>query len=64
MHHAGRIGSLSRSREPDDPELLDARLGLRVEKLAEHIARVVDELPPPTDEQRARLARLLYADGH
>lgn len=54
-----RVASLSRSRTPDDPELLDARRNLRAERLAEHIARVVDEAPPLTPEQRDKLAVIL-----
>ena len=54
-----RVASLSRTRTPDDPELLDARRNLRAERLAEHIARVVDEAPPLTPEQRDKLAVIL-----
>lgn len=54
-----RVASLSRSRSADDPELLDARRNLRTERLAEHIARVVDEAPPLTPEQRDKLALIL-----
>lgn len=54
-----RVASLSRSRPADDPELLDARRTLRTTRLAEHIARVVDEAPPLTPEQRDRLAVIL-----
>lgn len=56
---ASRIAALSRSRAADDPDLLDARRSLRAERLAEHIARVVAEAPPLTDEQRDELAVLL-----
>lgn len=58
-----RVASLSRSRTPDDPDLIDARRNLRTERLAEHIARVVDEAPPLTTEQRDRLALLLRGDA-
>lgn len=54
-----RVASLCRSRTPDDPDLIDARRALRTEKLADHIAKVLDEAPPLTDEQRGRLAVLL-----
>lgn len=54
-----RVASLSRSRTPDDPDLLEARRNLRAARLAEHITRVVDEAPPLTTEQRDRLAILL-----
>lgn len=43
-----------------DPERIDAlRRQLREQQLAEHIRRVVDQAPPLTGEQRARLAALL-----
>lgn len=58
-----RVASLSRSRTPDDPELLDARRNLRAERLALHIATVVAEAPPLTAEQRDRLAVLLRGGG-
>ena len=54
-----RIASLSRSRDPDDPALVDARRNLRYERLADHIARVVAEAPPLTGDQRRKLAALL-----
>lgn len=54
-----RVASLSRSRTPDDPDLVDARLNLRTEKLAEHIERVVNAAPPLDDARRDRLAALL-----
>lgn len=54
-----RVASLTRSRNPDDPELVDARRNLRAERLAEHIRRTVEVAPPLTPEQRDRLALLL-----
>ena len=54
-----RVAYLSRSRTPDDPELVDARRNMRAERLAEHIKRTVDAAPPLTVEQRDRLALLL-----
>jgi hypothetical protein len=58
-----RLASLTRSREPDDPELIGARRNLKAERLADHIRRVVDEAPPLTREQRERLAILLRGDA-
>lgn len=58
-----RVAGLSRSRPADDPDLLDARRDLRATRLAEHIARVVDEAPPLTPEQRDRLAVILRGGG-
>lgn len=54
-----RIAALSRSREADDPELLDARRDLRTAQLEAHIRKVVDGAPPLTTEQRQRLALIL-----
>lgn len=54
-----RVASLTRSRTPDDPDLLAARHNLRVARLADHIAKVVDTAPPLTEAQRADLAALL-----
>lgn len=54
-----RVAGLSRSRPADDPELLDARRDLRATRLAEHIAKVVDEAPRLSDEQRDKLAVIL-----
>lgn len=58
-HERARVASLTRSRAADDPELIDARRNMRAERLAEQIRRVVDEAPPLTPSQRARLASLL-----
>lgn len=58
-----RVASLSRSRRPDDPDLIDARRNLRAERLAAYIKRVVDDAPPLSAEQRDRLALLLRGDA-
>lgn len=58
-----RVAALSRDRDPDDPDLLNARRNMRAEKLADHIARTVDAWPPLTPEQRDRLAVLLRGGG-
>lgn len=54
-----RVASLTRSREPDDPELVAARRNLRAERLADHVAKIVAEAPPLTPEQIDRIAGLL-----
>lgn len=59
----GRVAALSRSRTPDDPDLIAARRNLRAERLADYITRVVDAAPPLTAEQRDRLALLLRPAG-
>jgi hypothetical protein len=54
-----RVASLSRSRAPDDPDLVNARLNLKAERLADHVARVVAQAPPLSPAQRDRIAALL-----
>lgn len=58
-HHRARVAALSRDRQPDDPDLIDARRDLRAQRLADYIKRVVDTAPPLTPAQRDRLALLL-----
>ena len=58
-----RVASLSRSRRPDDPDLIAARRNLRVERLADYISRTVDAAPNLTVEQCDRLALLLRGGG-
>ena len=58
-----RVASLSRSRTPDDPDLIAARRNLRTERLADYIKLMVDAAPPLTAEQRDRLALLLRPAG-
>lgn len=58
-----RVASLTRSRTPDDPDLIAARLNLRAERLAMYIRRTVDAAPPLTAEQRDRLAVLLRGEA-
>ncbi len=57
-----RVAALSRSRKPDDPDLVAARQTLKAERLSEYIRRTVATLPPLSPEQRERLA-LLLRDG-
>ncbi len=58
-HERARVASLSRSRADDDPDLITARINLRAEKLAAHVAKVVAAAPPLTSAQRNRIAALL-----
>jgi len=46
-------------RENPDADVSDLRRQFKTERPAEHIARVVDEAPPLTDEQGDRLAAIL-----
>ena len=54
-----RVASLTRSRDPKDPVLLEARRNLRAARLEDYIARTVNELPALSAEQLSRLAGLL-----
>lgn len=58
-HHRARHAALTRSCEPNDPRLLDARRDLAAASLADRIRATVDAAPPLTPEQRERLAALL-----
>lgn len=53
------IASEHRKKIRDQSRIDDLRRQLREEQLAEHIKRVVDQAPPLTAEQKARLAALL-----
>jgi hypothetical protein len=55
----GKLNALQRHRSPDDPAIADARIDLRVAKLADEITREAAADPPLSAEARARLAVLL-----
>jgi hypothetical protein len=57
-----RVASLSRSRTPDDPELIEARHNLAYERLCVSIQRALSAWTP-TRGQRARLAALIADDS-
>lgn len=59
----GRVAALTRSRPPDDPELVAARQDLKALRLEAHVRKVLTEAPRPTDEQLQRIASLLRAGG-
>lgn len=58
-HERARVAALTRSRTPDDPELVDARRNLAAERLAAYIEKTVSAAPPLSDAQRLRLTDLL-----
>lgn len=62
-HERAKIAALSRSRAADDPEIITARRNLKVERLADQIAKVVSEAPPLSGEQIDRLTGLLRGGG-
>lgn len=57
------VAALTRSREADDPDLVDARRNLTTAKLAQYIERTVAAAPPLTDEQCDRLVAILRGAG-
>ena len=57
-----KIARAVRDHHPES-EITALRRDLRADRLEEHIQRVVDEAPPLTAEQRARLAILLTSSG-
>lgn len=64
-HYRAKVAALSpREPKPVNAEaLIEAKRNLRAEILAEHVAKVVAEMPPLTDEQCERIAGLLLAAG-
>lgn len=48
-------------RSADDPELLEARRGLRGQRLVDHIEEVLAGSPPLTPEQMERAASVLIS---
>ena len=59
-HERALVASLSRSRTPDDPDLVGARHNLQAELLADRVRRLVDDAPELTPELRDRLVGLLH----
>jgi hypothetical protein len=55
-----RVGSLSRSRSPDDPDLVGARRALAADRLVQHIRTDADKL---TNLQRQEMVALLASFG-
>lgn len=64
-HYRAQVAALTPRRpKPDRADaLIEAKRNLRAAKLAEHVSRVLSELPPLTAEQRQRIADLLTAPG-
>jgi len=62
-HYRGKVAGLSRTREPDDPELLDARQAMRAARIADYVKGEVAKFPPLTAEQRERIALILIGGG-
>lgn len=58
-HHRARVAALSRDREPDDPELQDARQRLKAARLKDHVRKTVAAWPPLDQSQLDAIAILL-----
>ncbi|GAA2082407.1 hypothetical protein GCM10009840_18240 [Pseudolysinimonas kribbensis] len=54
-----KVAALSRDRQPDDPDLINARRNLKAARLEDYVTKVVADAPPLTPEQRDRIATLL-----
>lgn len=57
-----RVAAAKR-HHPDDPATTELAAEFKADRLALHIQRVVDEAPPLSPEQRARLSLLLRGAG-
>jgi hypothetical protein len=55
------ISAATRWGGPDDPRLPELYQELHALELEEHLRRLVNAAPPLSDEQRGRLAALLFA---
>lgn len=62
-HNRAKAAALTRSRDPNDPEFLDARRQLAAAVLERHVAKVVALAPPLTEEQKSRISTLLWGVG-
>jgi len=58
-----RVASLTRSRKPDDPELVEARRRLRVARLADQVGHGVTDVRLTTDEAASLAASILTRAG-
>lgn len=54
-----RVASLTRSRTPDDPDLVDARRNLKAARLEHHIESTLAAWPPLTEAQVDRVVAIL-----
>jgi hypothetical protein len=62
-HLRARVANFRR-HHPDRPELAaDDQRQLKANKMERYIRQLVDDFPPLTQEQRARLATLLAGGG-
>jgi hypothetical protein len=59
MQARGRYASLTRDREPNDPELIAAKRTMQEIALVNAIEKALAKAPPMTDGLRARIIALL-----
>jgi hypothetical protein len=59
MQARGRYASLTRDREPGDPELIAAKHTMQEEALVIAVEKALAKAPPMTAELRARIIGLL-----
>jgi hypothetical protein len=59
-----RYAALTRDRDPSDPVLIEARREFAFAKLSGHIAKIVADFPPLTEEQCQRVAMMLKAGAY
>ncbi|MCX5044656.1 hypothetical protein OG921_15925 [Aldersonia sp. NBC_00410] len=59
--YRGVVGSLTRSRPVDDPELAQARADMAEETLVDAVARALKKAPPLAPQARERVIALLSA---
>lgn len=58
-HHRSRLANLSKTHNPNSPEIQSARRDLKAARLEDHVAKAIASAPPLTDEQLDRIASLL-----
>lgn len=57
---AARVAGIESLCGPNDERLPELRRDLRAAELEEHVRRIVDAAPPLTNDQRNRIAQLLF----
>lgn len=62
-HERATVAALKRRRPSDDPEVVTAVGNLKAARLEDYIKQVVDQAPPLSADQRARIAVVLLNGG-
>jgi hypothetical protein len=63
LYYRAVVGSLTRSRPPTDPDLIEAQRNLRALMLERRVREALAADPPLTTEQVARIVGLLASSG-